>query len=121
MGIIQNIRDLSDGVSGLKNVHDTTLEMHNRYVKPALEKTQHRHELSIDMPSKAIINVPVLIKGTGTGMVLIYADGKLERKVFPDKEGMWYIRLYYSVVGEYIMEVKDSYEKLEKKIMISAN
>ena len=109
MGILNTIKDVADGADSIKRIHDTGKYFKSEYIDPALKNQPKAHEISIFLPKTVKVNQPVTVKGTGTGMIMLYSGNHLERKLFPDKEGWWYTRLYYSVPGEYLMIAKDYY------------
>jgi hypothetical protein len=108
MGILNTIKNIADGTDAVKRIHDTSKYFKSEYIDPAMKPNQPM-PISIDAPKTVKVNQPVTIKGTGTGMVSLYSGDHLERELYPDKKGEWYIRLYFSVPGEYLLTAKDYY------------
>ena len=109
MGIIDTIKNVADGADAVKRIHDNGKYFAEEYIAPAMKKNAARREVSIHAPETVRVNQSVTLHGTGTGMVSLYSGDHLERELYPDKNGEWYIRLYFSVPGEYIMVAKDYY------------
>jgi hypothetical protein len=114
MGVIDTIKNVADGADAVKRIHDTGKYFKSEYIDPAMKnQTSLKQPVSIVAPKQVKVNQPVTISGTGTGMISLYSGDHLERQLFPNKEGMWYIRLYFSVKGEYLLKAKDYYGEAE--------
>lgn len=113
MGIIDTLKNMADGADAVKKIHDTGKYFTGEYIVPATKHQPKPKPLTIDAPKTVKVNQPVTIKGTGTGMVSLYSGDHLERELYVDKNGEWYIRLYFSVKGEYLLTAKDYYGKVE--------
>lgn len=109
MGVIDTIKNVADGVDAVKRIHDTGEYFTSKYVK--FSRTNAK-PLSINAPKQVKVNQPVTISGTGTGMISLYSGNHLERELYADKNGEWYIRLYFSVPGEYVLKAKDYYGEI---------
>jgi hypothetical protein len=109
MGIASTLNDIASGIDSVKRTHDDVLFFHEKYVKPALKNKPARVPLTVNAPGNIHVMQPVTISGTGTGLIRLYSEAKLERgNIYPDK-GKWAVREYFSVPGEYILTAKDSY------------
>ena len=111
MGIIDTIKNVADGADSVKRIHDTGKYFHEAYVKKPCQSCKKK--ISIIAPATVQVNAPVTISGTGNGMVSLYSGNHLERELFPDKQGEWYIRLYFSVRGTYLLKATDSHGEAE--------
>jgi len=109
MGIVDTLKNIADGADSVKRIHDTGKYFTNEYIEPAMKKSHERLPVTINAPKTVKVNQPVTISGTGTGMVSLYSGEHLERELYPDKKGEWYIRLYFSVPGIYKLTAKDYY------------
>ena len=112
MGITEAVRTLTqiaNGASAVQQIHQTGKYMHSEVVKATNNIV--RMPLTINAPASVRVNQPVTIEGTGVGMISLYSAEKLERELFADKTGHWYIRLYFSVPGTYDMRVTDYYSE----------
>jgi hypothetical protein len=107
MGIVDTIRNVADGAESVKRIHDTTKYFTDTYAKNSGCKGCGK-KISIIAPATVKVNEPVTISGMGVGMVSLYSGDHLEREIFPDRHGEWYIRLYFSVKGTYLLKAKDS-------------
>ena len=110
MGVLDAIKNVADGADAVKRIHDTGEYFTSKYIK--ISRTNAK-PLSINAPKQVKVNQPVTISGTGTGMISLYSGNHLERELYADKNGEWYIRLYFSVPGEYLMKAKDYYGETE--------
>lgn len=117
MGIIDTIKNVADGADAVKRIHDSGKYFAEEYIAPAMKKKPARREVSIHAPETVRVNQSVTLHGTGTGMVSLYSGNHLERELYPDKNGEWYIRLYFSVPGEYIMIAKDYYAEAKATVI----
>ena len=117
MGIIDTIKNVADGADAVKRIHDNGKYFAEEYIAPAMKKNAARREVSIHAPETVRVNQSVTLHGTGTGMVSLYSGNHLERELYPDKNGEWYIRLYFSVPGEYIMIAKDYYAEAKATVI----
>ena len=113
MGIIDTIKNVADGADAVKRIHDTGKYFTDEYIQPALKNKPQPKTLTINAPKTVRVNEPVTISGTGTGMISLYSGNHLERELYADKDFKWYIRLYFSVAGEYILKAKDYYGETE--------
>lgn len=120
MGIIERIKNIADGADAAKRIHDTGKYFTDQYIMPAVKNKPKPEPLSIHVPDNVKVNEPVTIWGTGTGMITLYSDDVTIRKeLFPDKEGKWYAREYFSVRGTYLLKAKDYYGETETTVTIS--
>ncbi len=110
MGVIDTIKNVADGADAIKKIHDTGEYFTSKYIK--ISRTTAK-PLSINAPKQVKVNEPVTISGTGTGMISLYSGNHLERELYADKNSEWYIRLYFSVPGEYLLKAKDYYSETE--------
>ncbi len=116
MGVIDTLKNLADGANSIKQIHDTGKYFHDTYILP-IEKQKHNVvPLSLDVPPQVKVNQSVTISGTGTGMISLYSGNHLERELYPDKSGKWYIRLFFSVAGTYEMRATDYYGEVKKEL-----
>ncbi|MCL5732854.1 MAG: hypothetical protein M1285_05600 [Candidatus Thermoplasmatota archaeon] len=113
MGILDTIKNVADGADAVKKIHDTGKYFKQEYVDPVVKSQPRGKPLSITAPKTVRVNQPVTISGTGTGMISLYSGDHLERELYADKNGEWYIRLYFSVQGEYVLKAKDFYGQTE--------
>jgi|ACXJ01.1.fsa_nt_gi hypothetical protein len=113
MGILNTIKNVADGADAVKRIHDTGKYFNDQYIAPALKSKPQPSKLTIKAPKQVKVNEPVTISGTGTGMISLYSGNHLERELYADKNGEWYIRLYFSVPGEYVLKAKDYYGETE--------
>lgn len=113
MGIIDTIKNVADGADAVKRIHDTGKYFKGQYIDPALKNKPQPKALTINAPKTVKVNQPVTISGTGTGMISLYSGNHLERELYADKNYEWYIRLYFSVPGEYVLKAKDYYGEAE--------
>jgi len=112
MGVIDTIKDIADGVDSVRRTHDNIKYFKGQYIDPAMKKHEPK-KLTIKAPKQVKVNQPVTISGTGTGMISLYSGNHLERELYADKNGEWYIRLYFGVAGEYILKATDYYDSTE--------
>ena len=110
MGVLDAIKNVADGADAVKRIHDTGEYFTSKYIK--ISRTTAK-PLSINVPKQVKVNEPVTISGTGTGMISLYSGNHLERELYADKNSEWYIRLYFSVAGEYLLKAKDYYSEIE--------
>lgn len=103
MGIVDAIKNVSDSVDAVRKTHDNVKYFADTYGK----KEKKKIPVTIHAPATTEVNKTVSITGTGTGMVSLYSGQHLERELYPDKEGEWYIRLFFSVPGTYDLTAVD--------------
>ena len=103
MGIIDTITGVSSAITAMKASHDSIKELHDTY-KDKFKKSQKM--LTVFVPEKIEVNVPVKIHGTGMGMITIFSGNEKVRTVYSDN-GEWFTRIYFSKKGEYKIIVKD--------------
>lgn len=113
MGVLNTIKNIADGADAVKKIHDTGKYFNDQYITPALKTKPQAHPLTIKAPKTVKVDQPCTIQGTGTGMISLYSGNHLERELYADKNGDWYIRLYFSVPGEYVLKAKDYYGEVE--------
>ncbi len=111
MGIIDTLKSIASGADSVKDIHDTGKYFHDMYIKPLENRSNNVVPLTLVLQSTAKVNQSILISGTGTGLVSLYSGNHLERELYPDKDGNWYIRLFFSVPGIYKMVAKDYYNR----------
>ncbi len=103
MGIIETITGVSSAITAMKASHDSIKELHDTY-KDKFKKSQKM--LTVTLPEKIYVGVPVKIHGTGMGMITIFSGNEKVRTVYSDN-GEWFTRIYFSKKGEYKIIVKD--------------
>ena len=113
MSVLDAIKNVADGADAVKRIHDTGKYFTETYIAPGIKAKPANRALTMKLPKTVKINQPVTISGTGTGMISLYSGNHLERELYADKNGEWYIRLYFSVPGEYLLKAKDYYGETE--------
>jgi hypothetical protein len=113
------ISDIINSVSSLISLPGQIDDAHD-HIKHLSSKIKlnsgiKRYDLDVEYPKQAYVGEPVVFRGTGWGIIRLYSQTRLERdNIIPNKEGIWYVREYFSVPGEYELTFKDRYK--EKKI-----
>ncbi len=116
MGVIDTLKNLADGATSVQKIHDTGKYFHDAYITPLGKQKYNVVALSLNVPTTVKVNQSVTLWGTGTGMISLYSGDHLERELYPDKSGKWYIRLFFSVAGVYKMKAKDYYGEVIKEL-----
>lgn len=104
--VVKTLSTVASGATAVKQIHDVGKSFSDQYSGKAKSSSKAK-PLTMNAEKTVKVNAPVKFWGTGTGIVSIFSESRMEREVIVDANGEWYTMLFFSEVGTYDMTARD--------------